>query len=749
MPLPKQNLDDKTYDLLVEEAKALIPRYAPQWTDHNWSDPGITLIDLFSWLTEIALYRINSVNDSHYRKYLKLLGIKPKPPEPSRVDLTFESNSKITLKAGENIFTKIDTAGTVIDFELDEDITIVPLELQKVIVDANTGGVFDRTDANEKADLFFFPFGSKIKEGYALYLGFVPDMVDRLIPKKLSFMCYLYEKDMIDLGKHGDEPEYKFKNAKLEWQFLDETKNWKNISPEDGTDGFKKSGRIIFKGLKCWKSDTIPIDVSKTTCFWLRCKVKENTEEYHFEYPPRIETIVLNTVSATQGRTIKNEHDMAKDDFEKRICSGLPHWSFKLSNAPILDKSMILSIDKGSDDEDSDEFLFSWSEFSEKDKDRLIRFLKNNFLLDWAKDATKTDANTINICSDKKSILLIIKDNKVIIEGFSYQFIVKTKDGKQDVYHRIWTEVDDFDGSGPQDNHYVIDKENGKVKFGDGLYGRVPPSGSKIRIIQYRVGGGEEGNIKAGYEWEIDHNGLTIKNQKAATGGKGAESIEEAVERFRKDLRVPYTTVTSSDFEYIAKNTPGLRVAKAKAIPNYPHENEGYVTVVVIPYVPPIEGLETEKPLSSEEFKHAICRHFEKHRLLGNTIHVKDPIYVRVNVSAIVYPTSGFSKENLRKKIDDALKKFLHPIKGWKDGSGWPIGGSVYRSDIYDVIEKIEGVNCVIRLSLSGESGSILDEAGNLNLSSKTMTVISGTHSIEINEVSDVCREGRKTNGRY
>ncbi|KPQ42130.1 MAG: hypothetical protein MPEBLZ_03302 [Candidatus Methanoperedens nitroreducens] len=83
MVLPKQNLDDKTFGQLVEEERKLIPRYAPQWTDHNLSDPGITLIDLFAWLTEITLFRINLIRDSHKLKYLKLLGFTPLPPLPA------------------------------------------------------------------------------------------------------------------------------------------------------------------------------------------------------------------------------------------------------------------------------------------------------------------------------------------------------------------------------------------------------------------------------------------------------------------------------------------------------------------------------------------------------------------------------------------------------------------------------------------------------------------------------------------
>ena len=278
MVLPKQNLDDKTFDQLVDEARKLIPRYSSQWTDHNLSDPGVTLIDLFAWLTEITLFRINLIRDSHKLKYLKLLGFMPQPPLPAIADISFrlrhlfnwneipgnenmllinylymrygvdwvrtarieKTNSnktiiisnhinnislgldndkntvklkiddvtkdeliannengrlniydfsrRLTLPKGEVIQTEI--SGKTISFELLGRISIVPLNLEKVIVDERTGGVFDRTGANEKADLFFAPFGMKDHENNTLYLGF-----DRKA-EKLSFMVYLYEKDL-------------------------------------------------------------------------------------------------------------------------------------------------------------------------------------------------------------------------------------------------------------------------------------------------------------------------------------------------------------------------------------------------------------------------------------------------------------------------------------------------------------------------------------------------------------------------
>lgn len=73
MPLTLPNLDDRRYADLVEEGRALIPTHAPEWTNHNPSDPGITLIELFAWLTEMLIYRLNRVTDDNIRTFLRLL----------------------------------------------------------------------------------------------------------------------------------------------------------------------------------------------------------------------------------------------------------------------------------------------------------------------------------------------------------------------------------------------------------------------------------------------------------------------------------------------------------------------------------------------------------------------------------------------------------------------------------------------------------------------------------------------------
>jgi len=73
MPLTLPNLDDLRWDDLVEEGRSLIPAYAPQWTDHNPSDPGITLIELLAYASERLMYQTNRITTQHMIEFLRLI----------------------------------------------------------------------------------------------------------------------------------------------------------------------------------------------------------------------------------------------------------------------------------------------------------------------------------------------------------------------------------------------------------------------------------------------------------------------------------------------------------------------------------------------------------------------------------------------------------------------------------------------------------------------------------------------------
>jgi predicted phage baseplate assembly protein len=85
MALISPILDDRSYDQLRDELIKRIPVYTREWTDHNESDPGIVLLELFAHLGESLLYRFNQIPDTTKIEFLRLLGVRPRPAQPAHV----------------------------------------------------------------------------------------------------------------------------------------------------------------------------------------------------------------------------------------------------------------------------------------------------------------------------------------------------------------------------------------------------------------------------------------------------------------------------------------------------------------------------------------------------------------------------------------------------------------------------------------------------------------------------------------
>ena len=176
MSLPVPNLDDRQFQSIVDEAKRLIPTYCPEWTNHNVSDPGVALIELFAWMTEMAIYRLNQVPDAFYTRMLNLLGFEQFPAKAARGPLTFWLTSSqvqsVSIPAGTQVATD-GTVGSQRMFTTLDDLTI----LQPRIVGALTSSAPDTyVDVWEDLRLELNPvtcFGSDpLTPGDAFYLGF-------------------------------------------------------------------------------------------------------------------------------------------------------------------------------------------------------------------------------------------------------------------------------------------------------------------------------------------------------------------------------------------------------------------------------------------------------------------------------------------------------------------------------------------------------------------------------------------------
>lgn len=137
MPLPVPNLDDRDYAQLVAEAKALIPAHCPEWTDLSPGDIGTTLLELFAYLTDSMLYRLNRIPDKAFVQFLNLVGVTVTPPAAASVELTFSikkaAEQPVLIPRG----TRVTTARQGPIFTSMTDATIDPGALSATAVALN------------------------------------------------------------------------------------------------------------------------------------------------------------------------------------------------------------------------------------------------------------------------------------------------------------------------------------------------------------------------------------------------------------------------------------------------------------------------------------------------------------------------------------------------------------------------------------------------------------------------------------
>ena len=661
MPLPKPQLDDKNFQEFLEEALKLIPIYAPQWTDHNLHDPGITFIELFAWLSEMQMYRLDQITEKNRLKFLKILGEKPNPATPAITEVTFsnQGTSPITIPQNTQITSLIkDQTGNEIVFETAEEIIVVSQKINKIF-SQDSFGITETTSANEMEGHYYYAFGKTAEKNSILYLGF-----NELLPAvKIDLVVYLYEKDLIERGRHGNESPEINPSSKVIWEYRNGTGNndWTELKVEDKTHHFTFSGSISLEIPSDIKLFVLPF-ISDNLC-WIRCRVMEEG----FEIPPRIEAIRLNTVKVIQKEQVKGENDK---ELYLGTSNGLPNQTFCLP--PPLSKSS-----------------------------------KTPHGKDWCKNQTVKN---------------LVMENSVKIHSMINN--VKLE----------WFEVTDFAASEEDDPHFVVDLNNGVISFGDGVNGMIPPAEHNINAIYNHIDG-VKGNVAARQINYIlsDIKDVEVCNEKAATGGFDSESIEEAIIRVRKDLKTPYTAVTSYDYEELAKSTPGLRVRRAKALPD---KNNNRVTVLVVPESNPENVL--SEPNASVGFLKTVCHHLDKHRLITTQIQVDNPMYIEVAVSATLKPLNGYDDDLLKNNADKALVDFLNPFTGY-DGKGWPFGRDVFISEIYEVIDEVEGVDCVFRVTLNGKN----EFNGEKLVINENELVYSGRHRISILNPGEECGRGK------
>ena len=262
-----------------------------------------------------------------------------------------------------------------------------------------------------------------------------------------------------------------------------------------------------------------------------------------------------------------------------------------------------------------------------------------------------------------------------------------------------WREVPDWDRSGPFGRHARLDPQRGLVEFGDGRAGLVPAAGEAITVSGFRVGGGPEGNVPTGTLRQVEGAAAIAVQPESATGGADGESLSRAQGRLVDRLGSPQRGVTAGDLETLATAIPGLAVCRARAVPG---RHPGYPGLTV-PGAVSLAVL-TANGTASTAVLRTVQRWLEPRRPLGCELHVTAPGWRPVSVHATLRGTRG-SVPGLAVRAQAALDAFFHPLTGGPDGTGWPFGRDVYRTEVAAVLADVPGVDQVLDLALFGADG--------------------------------------------
>jgi predicted phage baseplate assembly protein len=247
-------------------------------------------------------------------------------------------------------------------------------------------------------------------------------------------------------------------------------------------------------------------------------------------------------------------------------------------------------------------------------------------------------------------------------------------------------------------------------------YGAVPEKGSIVEVPEYRTGGGQQGNVATG-ALRVNRQTIAfvsrVENRKAATGGVDGESVEEAMVRGPIVLRTLGRAVTAEDYEQLARQA-APEAARVKALAASGADDAGGVRVVVVPAVADDEDgrLRFEQLDPDPHMLATIADALDAKRTIGARVIVEPPDYQGVTVVATIRARPWADRTRLARTATDALFDYLHPIRGGRDGNGWPFGRAVLLGDIFAQLQGLPGVELVEDVRLFARNLSALDERG-------------------------------------
>ena len=657
MPLPVPILDDRRFDDLVAEARQRLAAHLPELTQVAPGDPVHALVDLFAWLTETILYRANLIPERQRRVLLNLLQVPLRPAWPAHGLVCVDSSPRTPalpalLPSGSQI------GGGGQTFSTEGEVQPTPLVLTLMAKQSVDGGTLTRLGFDEE----------DLREQHGLAAG---DTVAAFQPR-----VFTPGAEPLDLVGSLDHAYYLALSAprqlagrlpELRRALAGETLNIALAPPHDIV-GERADAASVRNRTLTW--ELISEDLDDGTLLFLPL------------------TVLFDSSGGGRRPGVVRLRLPRNADLMQSLAVPDPLFAGVGARPPEPPRQV------------PQERIALWIRLSCAEEPELpLGFLGINGVAVIGQ-ATRRDL-MVGIGNGRPDQVIDLPDRDI---DPAHLRLEVEESGRW----MAWQGVEVLFGRRAEERVYRLDAQAGQVQFGDGQHGRRMPEGARIRIAEYRHGGGSAGNLPAGDLRSVNGgSGLTLRHELATSGGRDGETVAEAERRIPGFLTHRNRAVTRADFATLALTNPLRPIGRAEviegllpgsALSNLRRDVPGVVSLFVLPPGAPETG-RTPKPtqgLLQDVFTHLIER-----VLVGTELYVLSPEFVPLAAGVRVVVRDPQTEGETLAAVRQALTDYLWPLApGGAEGGGWPMGEDVRGAELETRVARVPGVREVSSLVL-------------------------------------------------
>ena len=715
MPLTIPAIDDRRYEDLLKEAIARIPVHNPEWTNFNRSDPGITLIELFAFLTENLLYRANLIPERNRRKFLSLLGIPLQPAAPARGLVAF-SNVRGPLETT-TLNADLEVRAGQVPFRTRRGVDVLPVEARvyykrPVPLTADQEAVYRELYAS-----FLIPSGGSGPPSPAAYEtvlldGIAPDGVD-LASGTVdgSLWVALVARPNEDLRNVRSAIEGKTLSLGLVPVVTDAARTL----PPAGTGGSETDTHLEFEMPDVPPGGALPDEPSARVA---RYRARDARSDANVLLEPGIVEIGLPPAEGLELWEL--------DPLE----AGVDQFPPAIEDAKLAAR------------------VVTWLRVRAP-SGQAARFL-------WAGINATTVVQRARVASEAlpsgtgQPDQVARLSQAPVLDG-SVELLVSVPVASPPAspvaaLPERWAEIDDLMAAGPEvpaqdprqppgaapvstgpTNVFALDAEAGLLRFGDGTHGRRPPTGATLRATyDFSVGGA--GNVAAGAikSGPALPPGFGVSNPVRTWGGSDAETVAAGEKQVARYLQHRDRLVNTEDFLTITRRTPGVEIGRVEVLaaydPSLRGTAPGAVTLMVIPRN---DARDPAAPSPDRFFLDSICRYLDPRRIVTTELFLRGPEYVGLWLSVGIDAVPGESIATVRERVKAQLLRVLSPLpldvqpppppgadlapdpsSYPHSATGWPLQTAVAKAELTAFATRVPGVRVVRDVLLASGADS-------------------------------------------